>query len=65
MIDILSSWTILNGEVRPLGSKPPPGGRERQRSRIRERILATGKTSRARLDETKRILRERIKARSA
>lgn len=61
---ISSSWTIIDGTVRPLGAKPAPGGRERQRSRIRERILATGRTSRGELDATRRILKERIAARS-
>jgi hypothetical protein len=59
VVEIRSSWIVHHGEVRPLGVDLPMT-RERQRSRIRERILATGQTSRDRLDETRRILRERI-----
>ena len=61
---VSSSWTITNGSVRPLGAKPAPGGREMQRSRIRERIIATGSTTRDALAETRRILRERIRERT-
>ena len=63
LLDVRSSWTVNAGSVRPLGARPAPGGRERQRSRIRERILAIGKTSIDGLGETRRILRERIAAR--
>ncbi len=60
LIDIRSSWTVESGYVRPLGKPHTFVGRERQRSRIRERILAIGKTSIDGLAETRRILRDKI-----
>lgn len=60
---VRTSFVVEHGDVRPLGVAIP-SGRERQRSRIRERILATGKTSRDSLDAARRILRARIAART-
>ena len=63
LVEVQSSFVVEAGEVRPLGAKLPPGGRERQRSRIRERILATGLTTARTMAKIKRILKERIVSR--
>ena len=63
LVGVRATFVIEDGYVRPLGKRPTFTGRAKQRSRIRERILATGETTARTMAETKRILKERIRER--